>query len=86
MSDVWMLLLVFAGLMVLAFVYAARVRQRPPTFREEVIRITAEVEAFREAIDLRLLPVMLGAQKALLEFAETVVKAQGVTGESEDER
>jgi hypothetical protein len=64
------LLIVFACLLALAFVYAAKVRQRPPTYREVVVTITADLEAVKRAIGERLLPVVAEAAAAMRDFDE----------------
>lgn len=70
MMDALALVLVFLGLMALAFTYAASVKQRPPTYREMIVKITADVSAFQETMGERLIPAVERAKRSLDEFEQ----------------
>lgn len=71
--DALALVLVFLGLLALAFTYAASVKQRPPTYREIVVKITADVSAFQAAMGERLIPAV---NRAFRIFDEEIERAK----------
>lgn len=72
--DALALVLVFLGLMALAFTYARYAPQRRATFSEVAKRLTIGAHAAAAIIGTNLIPAMREATRAAMEFEQTYIE------------